>query len=59
MFAAWGISVKVIRPEKEEAPLVAPRPARVAPGMPAAVIRLAIFAVALAALGITLLMLRG
>jgi hypothetical protein len=50
--------VKVIRP-KEEAPLEAPRPARAAPGMPAAVIRLALFALALVAIGLALLMLRG
>lgn len=56
--AAWGISVKVIRP-KEEAPLEAPRPARAAPGMPVAVIRLALFVLALAAIGLALLMLRG
>ena len=51
--------MKVIRPEKKEAPLEAPRPARAAPGMPAAVIRFAIFALALAAIGLALLMLRG
>jgi hypothetical protein len=55
---AWGISVKVIRPEKE-GPLEAPRPARAAPGMPEAVIRLALFALALAAIGLALFMLRG
>lgn len=50
--------MKVIRP-KEEAPIEAPRPARAEPGMPAAVIRLAIFVVVLAAIGLVALMLRG
>jgi len=55
----WGIvSVKVIRPEDKEAPLEAQRPARTSPGMPAAVIRLALFALVLAGIGLALLMLR-
>jgi hypothetical protein len=59
MSGLGGFFVKVIRPEKKEAPLEAPRPARAAPGMPAAVIRFAIFALALVAIGLALLMLRG
>jgi hypothetical protein len=50
--------VKVIRPEDKEAPLEAPRPARTSPGMPAAVIRLALFALVLAGIGLALLVLR-
>ena len=59
MFGAWGITVKVIRPGKEEAPIETPRPARAEPGMPAAVIRLALFVVALVAIGLLALLLRG
>ncbi len=51
--------MKVIRPEKKEAPLLAPRPARAAPGVPVAVIRLAFFALTLAAIGLALFVLRG
>jgi hypothetical protein len=49
--AARGIqSVKVIRPDRNEAPIVQKRSARANPGMPDAVIRLALFAlVAIAA----------
>jgi hypothetical protein len=54
-----GDFVKVIRPEKKEAPLEAPRPARAAPGMPAAVIRLALFALVLVGIGVALFMLRA
>lgn len=51
--------MQVIRPEKEEAPIEIPRPARASPGMPAAVIRLALFALALAGVGLALLVWRG
>ena len=52
--------MKVIRPDdRKEAPLEAPRPARASPGMPAAVIRLALFALMLAGIGLALLVWRG
>jgi hypothetical protein len=51
--------VKVIRPENKEAPLEAPRPARAAPGMPAAVIRFALFALIVVGIGVALFMLRA
>jgi len=51
--------VKVIRPEKNEAPMETQRPARANPGMPDAVIRLALFALVLVILGVAFLMLRG
>jgi len=50
--------VKVIRPEEKEAPLETQRPARTSPGMPAAVLRLALFALMLIGVGLALLMLR-
>jgi hypothetical protein len=54
-----GDFVKVIRPDRKEAPLEAPRPARTAPGMPVAVIRLALFALVIVGIGLALFMLRG
>jgi len=50
--------VKVIRPEKNEAPMETQRPARAEPGMPPAVIRLALFALVLVILGVVMLALR-
>jgi len=50
--------VKVIRPEKNEAPIETQRPARAEPGMPPAVIRLALFALVLVILGVVMLALR-
>jgi hypothetical protein len=51
--------VKVIRPQGQEAPIETPRPARAEPGMPAAVIRLALFVVVLAVIGLLALLLRS
>ena len=50
--------MKVIRPDRNEAPLKAPRPARANGGMPPAVIRFALCALALAAIGLALMMVR-
>jgi hypothetical protein len=59
LFAAGGFAVKVIRPEQREAPLETQRPARTNPGMPDAIIRLALFALVLVILGMAFLALRG
>ena len=59
LFAARGFAVKVIRPDKNEAPMETQRPARTNPGMPDAVIRLALFALVLVILGFAFLLLRG
>jgi len=44
--------VKVIRPHQKEAPLKIKRPARTSPGMPAALIRFAFFALLVAAIAL-------
>jgi hypothetical protein len=59
LFAAGGFAVKVIRPEQKEAPLETQRPARTNPGMPDAIIRLALFALVLVIAGAAFLLLRG
>jgi hypothetical protein len=59
LFAAGGFAVKVIRPEQKEAPMETQRPARTDPGMPDAVIRLALFALVMMLAGLAFLMLRG
>ena len=51
--------MKVIRPDEKEAPLETQRPARADPGIPDAVIRLALFAVVLVMIGAAVLLLRG
>ena len=51
-------AVKVIRPEKKEAPMETKRPARTNPGMPDAIIRLALFALVLVIVGVAFLLLR-
>ncbi len=51
--------MKVIRPEKNEAPMETKRPARTNPGMPDAVIRLALFALVMMIAGVAFLFLRG
>jgi hypothetical protein len=51
--------VKVIRPNESEAPIETPRPARTDPGMPDAVIRLAMFGLVLVMIGVAFLLLRG
>ena len=51
--------MKVIRPEEREAPMESQRPARTNPGMPDAVIRLALFALVMVILGAAFLLLRG
>jgi hypothetical protein len=48
-----------IRPEEKQAPLETQRPARTDPGMPDAVIRLALFALVLVIAGAAFLLLRG
>lgn len=50
--------MKVIRPEEREAPIETPRPARTNPGMPDAIIRLALFALVLVIVAVAILLLR-